>query len=177
MDQTAPDPSRRTAMILLGAGALTPVALAVLSRQPGGGADAGGLRFDVLDVTRGALPGHVRHASTVVLAEAPSWPDVVRVQLRVRNLAALPLLLSPGQFRLRVDRGVTVMPTGWRHGPAPLGGGDARTGWIDFRAPAGGQLFDLEFTPAGQAEPVAVPLAVPLTVLSAGPLEEPGAVA
>jgi hypothetical protein len=160
MDQTAPDPSRRTALILLGAGALTPVALAVLSHQPGG-ADAGGLRFDVIDVSRAVLAGHLAHAGPVPLAEAPSWPDVVRVQLRVHNLAALPLLVSPGQFRLRVDRGVSVMPTGWLHGPGPLAGGDARTGWIDFRAPAGARLFDLEFTPAGQAEPVAVPLAVP----------------
>jgi hypothetical protein len=152
-------PSRRGVLVLLGAGALAPAAIAVLGAVPRG-TEADGLRFDVLEVTLAALRGHTRHAGPVTPFEATSWPDVVRVRLRVRNVGGLPLLVSPGQFRLRVD-GISVMPAAWRHGPSPLSAGDARTGWIDYRAPAGVGLLDLEFTPAGRVEPVTVPLLVP----------------
>ncbi len=145
--------------MLLGAGALAPAAVTVLGAVPGATA-ADGLRFDVLEVTRAALAGHVHHAGPVTPFEATSWPDVVRVRLRVRNIGGLPLLVSPGQFRVRVE-GLSVMPTAWRHGPAPLGPGDARTGWIDYRTPADAGLLDLEFTPAGGVGAVSVPLLVP----------------
>jgi hypothetical protein len=146
-------------LVLLGAGALAPAAVTLAgaaTRDRGGAIE--GLRFDVLEVSRRALPGHTRHAGPVSRIEATSWPDVVRVGLRVANLATLALLVSPGQFRLRVADDLSVMPTAWEHGPMPLAAGATRTGWIDYRAPQSDALLALEFTPAGHAEPVVVPL-------------------
>ncbi len=155
-------PTRRGALALLGAAALAPAALAVLRRGPAFGAPPGspgavvdGLRFEVLGSARRALAGHPGAAPHT---PGGSWPDVVRVQLRVLNAAASALLLSPGQFRLRVAGDLTVMPTAWLHGPAALPAGEARTGWIDFRAPASAGMLALDFSAAGRGEPVTVPL-------------------
>ncbi len=160
-------PTRRGAIALLGAGALLPAALAAVRGRAGSGttsaapgAAVDGLRFDVLGSARRALAGH-GGAPAHTLGE--SWPDVVRIQLRVLNVAASALLLSPGQFRLRVGD-LTVMPTDWLHGPGPLPAGEARTGWIDFRAPASAGLLALDFTAAGRREPVTVPLGALLGV-------------
>lgn len=152
-------PSRRGVLLLLGVGAVAPVAIAALGAAADH-ADVDGLRFAVLAVGRQALPGHHHPSGPVSPFEAASWPDVVRVRLRVSNLGAQPLMVSPGQFRLRVQ-GLSVMPTGWLHGATALAAGDSRTGWIDYRAPAGPEVLALEFTPAGGVAPVSVPLAVP----------------
>jgi hypothetical protein len=157
--EAARQPSRRGVLLLLGAGALAPAAIAALGSAPRAG-DATGLRFEVLAATRTALAGHARHGGSVAPFEATSWPDVVRVHLRVRNLAGTDLLVSPGQFRLRVD-GLSVMPTAWQHGAAALRADGTRTGWIDYRAPAEVALLHLDFTAAGRVEPVSVPLALP----------------
>lgn len=152
--ETAPLPSRRGVLALLGAGALAPVAVTLLRAGPGP-VEADGLRFDVLGAERRTLSGHPGRGPHAAHA---SWPDVVRVRLQVLNLAAAAVLLSPGQFRLRVDDAVTVMPTGWRDKPAVLEGGGRRSTWIDYRAPVAAGLLALEFTPAGEPRAVAVPL-------------------
>jgi hypothetical protein len=144
---------------------MTPVALALGSSGPNGGSEVDGLRFDVLEVGRHALGGHTGHTghsgdSRAAPVDGMSWSDVVRVSLRVSNVAGWPLLVSPGQFRLRVA-GLSVMPSAWQHGPAALMSGGTRTGWIDFRAPSRADVFDLEFTPAGRLQPVTAPLVVP----------------
>lgn len=153
---TSPPPSRRSVLGLLGAGALAPAAAGLLSAGPPGTVvDGDGLRFTVLGAHRRVLAGHGgpgRHT-----AEA-SWPDVVRVRLRLLNVAATALLVSPGQFRLRVGEQLTVMPTAWAHEPGPLGAGGRRVTWIDYRAPASTLLLGLEFTAAGRSRPVEVPL-------------------
>jgi hypothetical protein len=154
------EPSRRGVLALLGAAALTPVAVTLLDGRRTAG--AGGLHIDVLGGSRFALAGHEVHVPAPTLFESVSWPDVVRVDLRVRNVGGAPLLVSPGQFRLLVAGGLSVMPTAWRHGPGPLAAGAARRGWIEYRAPRDAGPVTLEFTPAGRPEPVRLPLlAVP----------------
>ncbi len=155
-------PSRRSVLLLLGAGSVAPAALGLMIVNAGQvGGELDGLRFEVLGTSRHLLAGHTAHpAGPVTPMQTMSWPDVVRVQMRVQNVATLPLLVSPGQFRLRTTAGLSVMPTAWQHGPAPLADGAARTGWIDYRAPAGDALLGLEFSPAGRREPVGVALAV-----------------
>jgi len=175
MEESTERPSRRSVLVLLGVvGVLAPAAVMVQSREPAGG-EMDGLRFDVLEVGRHPVAGsahhvgvgrqrvagHGRDGDLTPLFERTSWPDIVRVQLQVRNLSAMPLLVSPGQFRLRVQGDLSVMPTAWRHGAAALGAGETRSGWIDYRAPDADGLYQLEFSPAGHPEPVAVLLAVP----------------
>lgn len=160
MDEAEERPSRRGLLVMLGLGAVAPAAVAWQLRRPVGG-ELDGLRFDVLAVRRRPRAGHTQHGRATAAAEHASWPDVVRVQLQVRNLASVPLLVSPGQFRLRVHGDLSVMPTAWRHEVAALGAGETRSGWIDYRAPDVGGLYQLEFTGAGQPQPVAVTLAVP----------------
>jgi hypothetical protein len=150
-------PSRRGVLALLGALALTPVAVTV-RRSGAGPADGDGLRVDVLGASRYVLAGHEVHTPAPSLFEAVSWPDVVRVDLRVVNIAAVPLLVSPGQFRLLVSDGLSVMPTAWRHGPGPLGAGSSRRGWIEYRAPRTPGPVTLEYTAAGDPAPLRLPL-------------------
>jgi hypothetical protein len=76
----------------------------------------------------------------------------------VHNVAGTPLLVSPGQFRLLVAGGLSVMPTAWRHGPAPLEAGSARRSWIEYRAPRDAGTVTLEFTAAGRPAPKKLPL-------------------
>ena len=161
MDGDIEQPSRRGVLALLGAAALTPVAVSLL-RSGWGSSEADGLRIDVLGATRYPLAGHEVHTEATSLFETVSWPDLVRVDLRVRNVAGTPLLVSPGQFRLLVAGGLSVMPTAWRHGAAPLAAGSARRGWIEYRAPRDAGPVTLEFTAAGRPAPEHLPLlAVP----------------
>lgn len=117
MEGDVDHPSRRGILVLLVAAA--PTAVALRTWGPVGEGEGGGLRFQVLDVGRHALGPHTGHRRTLggtsPLGET-SWPDVVRTSLRVSNVAAWPLLVSPGQFRLRVAE-LSVMPSGWQHGP------------------------------------------------------------
>jgi len=141
-------------LALLGAGVFAPAVALTLGRARAADPALGGdLQFRVLGATRRVLAGHEAAHGHV---ERSSWPDVVRVHLEVLNPAASPVLVSPGQFRLRVDD-VTVMPTAWQHAPGALDSGLHRGTWIDYRAPASAGLLHLEFTPAGAVTPVSVP--------------------
>jgi hypothetical protein len=150
-------PSRRGVLALLGAVALTPVAVRVL-RSGAEPVDGDGLRVEVLSASRYVLAGHEVHTPAASLVEGVSWPDVIRVELRVVNIAAVPLLVSPGQFRLLVSDSLSVMPTAWRHGPSALAAGATRRGWIEYRAPRTPGPVSLEYTPAGKPAPLQLPL-------------------
>jgi hypothetical protein len=162
MDEELSHPSRRGVLVLVAVGALSPVALFLAKPGADGSSEVDGLRFNVLEVGRHALGGHTRHTGASPI-EQMSWPDVVRVSLRVSNVAGWPLLVSPGQFRLRVA-GLSVMPSAWEHGPTALVPGGSRTGWVDFRAPSDADVFELQFTPAGRLDPMATPLVVPASL-------------
>ena len=152
--QTSTGPSRRSVLALIGVGAAAPVAVTLIDVRPPP-VVTDGVRFEVLDVTRRAL---ARHDGAPVHTDGASWPDVVRVRLSVFNVAAAAVLLSPGQFRLRVADHLTVMPTAWEHGPSGLAAARHLTTWIDYRAPAASGPLRLEFTAAGRSEPVSVRL-------------------
>jgi hypothetical protein len=147
-----PRATRRGVLALLGAGALAPAVTMALARARPDPTLVEGLEFHVLGATRRVLPRHdgVKHDP-----ETSSWPDVVRVHLEVLNTATSAVLVSPGQFRLRVGD-LTVMPTAWQHSAGPFEGRLRRATWIDYRAPESADLLHLEFTPAGASSPVSV---------------------
>lgn len=160
MDDHLAPPTRRGVLAVLGAGLLLPVTVRLLwPDEPE--AEADGLRVEVLGASRAPRPGHTEHPQHAEVPasrwETPPWPDVVRVDLRVRNVSPGALLVSAGQFRL-VAHGLGVMPTAWQHDPAALAPGAVRTGWVDYRAPRTGGPLRLDFTPAGRPAPVALPL-------------------
>jgi len=145
--------TRRGVLALLGAGVMAPAVTMALARARPDPTLVGDLEFRLLGATRRVL---ARHDGGERHPETSSWPDVVRVHLEVLNTAASAVLVSPGQFRLRVGD-LTVMPMAWQHAAGPFEDRLRRATWIDYRAPASADLLHLEFTPAGWSEPVSVP--------------------
>jgi hypothetical protein len=96
---------------------------------------------------RVALPDHL----------APQhlpWSDHVRVDIQVENASRRPVLLSPGQFRLRIGgAGPTVSLYDAGHQVLALAAGTALTTWVAFLAPPGVSEFGVEYTEAGAATP------------------------
>lgn len=141
----------RRELLLLGIVAAVPVCFAFVRAAEPARAVVSDVAVRVLAASRRPRPpGAGAHSHT----QAESWPDVVRVELEVQNTGATAVLLSPGQFRLRVPEALTVMPCAWLHGPAALEPGGVRRTWVEYRAPAGTEPLRLEFTAAGAALPV-----------------------
>lgn len=82
------------------------------------------------------------------------WSDQVRVDVQVDNSSRRPVLLSPGQFRLRVgetgpsvslcDAGVPMVTVPPR---------TSLTSWVSFLVPPDEAVFGVEYTEAGAATP------------------------
>lgn len=82
------------------------------------------------------------------------WSDYVRVDIEVENTSPRPVLLSPGQFRLRVnDTGPTVSLYDAGHQVLALAAGTTLTTWVGFLAPPEEPGFGVEYTEAGAAMP------------------------
>ncbi len=82
------------------------------------------------------------------------WAELVRADIEVENLSRRPVLLSPGQFRLRVgDTGPTVSLYEAGHRVLALAGGTVLTTWVGFLAPPDESSFAIEYTEAGAATP------------------------
>jgi len=147
-------PSRRELLLLLGIAAAAPVAVGMTrAPEPTRGVVAD-VAVAVLAVgRRSRAPSGGAHAHL-----ADSWPDVVHVGLEVDNVGGTAVLLSPGQFRLQLPGGLSVMPCAWQHGPAALAPREVRRTWVEYRAPAGPDPLRLEFTAAGSATPLPLPL-------------------
>lgn len=83
-----------------------------------------------------------------------AWTNAVAVDVAVRNALARPMLLAPGQFRMRVDSdGSTVSLYSANRDTGPVG-----RGWttirITFLAPAPDRAVSLEFTDPGSPAPL-----------------------
>ena len=83
-----------------------------------------------------------------------AWTDAVTVAVEVTNRSPSSVGLSPGQFRVRVDRvGPTVSLYSADRAPGPLDPGGTATMRITYLAPPPGQRLTLEFADDGAASP------------------------
>jgi len=85
-----------------------------------------------------------------------TWSDTVRVDVEVHNGTERPILVSPGQFRLRVgSTGPTVTPyqSGWPVGP--LSSSTTLSSWITYLAPPGAVDMWVEYVEPGATAPQA----------------------
>jgi pectin methylesterase-like acyl-CoA thioesterase len=95
-----------------------------------------------------------RHASAGADRPVPSavhgaWTAAVTVDVEVRNRSRRAMELSPGQFRVRVDRGgPTVSLYGADRTPGPVDPGSATVMRISYLAPPPGRGLSLEFDDA-----------------------------
>lgn len=111
----------------------------------------------VLGSRREALPQAtaVVHGHGVDGAVLPdwTWSDMVRVDVEVHNGTDRELLMSPGQFRLRVGRdGPTVTPYDAELAPGPLAAGATATTWVSYLAPAEATELWVEYSEAGASD-------------------------
>jgi hypothetical protein len=104
-------------------------------------------------------PGH--HHGPASGAPVPSavhgaWTDAVEVDVAVHNGSPQQMELSPGQFRMRLDRGPTVSLYRADRVPGPLAPGSTATMRISYLAPAPEHGLSLEFDDAAVMTTLAV---------------------
>ena len=113
----------------------------------------------VLGATRqhlGAAGGHHQKAVSNLPAKHQTWSEAVRIEVEVHNGSDQPILVSAGQFRLRLGAGgMTVTPynAGWPVGP--LGPSETVASWISYLAPPGGADLWIEYAEPGATAPQA----------------------
>ncbi|WP_155853016.1 hypothetical protein [Arthrobacter sp. H14] len=95
----------------------------------------------------GVSSGH-NHGGTGSLEPGNhTWADVVLVELEVQNLQNYPILLSPGQLRLKVgDDGIGVTPNGTGRQSGPIAAGATERFAISYLAPSDTDKFSAEFS-------------------------------
>ena len=87
------------------------------------------------------------------------WPNTVLTEVEVHNGTRRPVLVSPGQFRLRVGKdGPTVSYYDAERPVAALAAGMTERLWISYLAPDRADDLYLEYTEAGARRPVSTPL-------------------
>ena len=118
----------------------------------------------------GQHDGHAGHADAAVASQAspaavpvPSphavWGHAVVVHLAVTNGTDRPVRLSAGQFRLRLDQQRTVSYLDAQHEVRTVAAGETLMTWVSFLAPSVPEPALLDYTAAGAARSVALPLA------------------
>jgi hypothetical protein len=118
---------------------------------PGSGVAAEAATHPVLAQTGAALSADAPVGSAVHGA----WTAGVVVDLEVHNRLRGPVELSPGQFRVRVDRGgPTVSLYSSNQDAAPLEPGATRTLQISYLAPSPDRQLSLLFDDTGSRSPV-----------------------
>ncbi len=91
-----------------------------------------------------------------------TWSTTVRVQVAVHNAADRAVLLSPGQFRLRVGAaGTTVAPYDVERPASLIPAGKTLDTWISYLAPAEESDFSLEYDDTGLSHPLDLRLSLP----------------
>ncbi|HEX8781002.1 MAG TPA: hypothetical protein VF728_07515 [Nocardioides sp.] len=120
-------------------------------------------------VGRGGHPaGAVRDRAPrpVPSAVHGAWTDAVAVELEVHNGSRAPLVLSPGQFLVRVQRGgPTVALYSADHGGEPVAPGTSTRMQIRYLVPPPDREVSLEYVGSVGRRPLRI-----------GTLERPGAV-
>jgi hypothetical protein len=107
---------------------------------------------------------HAHHDSVSAVGRLPNltWSTVVRIQVEVHNGSGHPMLLSPGQFRLRVRRaGTTVSPYAVGRPAAAVASGETVQTWVSYLAPAEETELRVEYDDPARADPLGFDLSVP----------------
>lgn len=107
-------------------------------------------------LTASAVGAQHQNHSVHVPEEHRTWSDTVRVEMELHNGTERPILVSPGQFRLRVGSGgptVTPYQAGWVVGP--LSGSSTLSSWITYLAPPGASDMWVEYVEPGATAPQA----------------------
>jgi hypothetical protein len=164
--------SRRSA-VLAACGSLVSGALAgaawwgrdpAADRSRPGAGGAGALTVSVLGSRRGALrAGHALHSQHALPATAAAehleWSDTVVADVEVHNPTQSPLLVSPGQFRIRVGGdGPTVTYYDSERAVGALAAGRTVRMWISYLVPPGSPPVSLEYAAAGATTVLSLPL-------------------
>jgi hypothetical protein len=90
-----------------------------------------------------------------------TWSTTVRVQVEVHNGSERAVLLSPGQFRLRIaDTDTTVAPYDVGRPAAVVGPGRTVDTWVSYLAPAEESDLRLEYDDTGLSRPLDFRLSV-----------------
>jgi hypothetical protein len=91
-----------------------------------------------------------------------AWQDALVAEVEARNESGRRVLVSSGQFRLRVgERGPTVSYVDTEQPLLVLAPGAVRRWWISFRTPPGHDALFLEYTDAGADRPIRTALTTP----------------
>jgi hypothetical protein len=137
----------------------------VADRSRLGAGRAAALTVSVLGSRRGSLrAGHASHSHhappSTVAAEHLEWSDTVVTDVEVHNPTQRPLLVSPGQFRMRVGGdGPTVSYYDSERAVGVLAAGRTVRMWISYLVPPGSPPLSLEYAAAGATGVLSVPLA------------------
>jgi hypothetical protein len=75
-----------------------------------------------------------------------TWGDVVVLEVEVLNTAAVPMLFSPGQLRLKLANGPTITPQDASRSPEAIAAGAVERVWVSYLAPSDATNFYVEFT-------------------------------
>ena len=95
-----------------------------------------------------------------------TWGDVIVIEVEARNTAAVPMLFSPGQLRLKLANGPTITPQDASRGPEPVAAGAVELLWVSYLAPSDAADFSVDFAdPQHDARHV---LAMPRLVTAEG---------
>lgn len=155
--------SRRSAFVALGGSTLSAIATGAWFRRgpaetpsAAGRGAAGAGAVAVLAARRGTVGAaggdHGHHHG---------WAGTVVTDVEVHNPGRRPLLVSPGQFRLRIgSTGPTVSFYDSERAVGVLSAGASVRMWISYLAPPEATKLSLEYAAAGATAPVALPLAV-----------------
>lgn len=95
----------------------------------------------------GLAGGHHHGSGTSREPGNHTWADVVLVELEVRNLQDYPILLSPGQLRLKIGAdGIGVTPNGKGRPAGPIAAGATERFAISYLAPSDTNKISAEFS-------------------------------
>lgn len=117
-------------------------------------------RLSAAGTGAGAAGGHNHGGgSNSVEPGNHTWADVVLLELEVQNVRNIPILLSPGQLRLKVGEdalGVTPFDTG--RAAKPIAAGATERFAVSYLTPSTTNKFSAEFTDPWEQRLVALEL-------------------
>ncbi len=116
-------------------------------------------RLSAAGTAAGAASGHNHGGSDSLEPGNHTWADVVLLELEVQNVKNIPILLSPGQLRLKVgDDALGVTPFDTGRGAKPIAAGATERFAVSYLTPSTTNKFSAEFTDPWEQRLVALQL-------------------